>query len=494
MIDDQHELTQKYSNPTSSHAFVVIVEENQAIQEIDLSSFKKSRISIGRLKINDIVLSSLLASSNHGCFERFNNDWYYKDVGSLNGTFFNDKKINPGERVPSGPVKLHEYSILRIDNSSLDNPNPKGVIILFATNRVKGEWKKYDLRHKDRVVIGRDDSCDIVLADIGVSRHHAEIGILDRGYQIKDLNSKNGIILNGQVVVGTSQIFEKDTFVITTTLFIFTRGFLLYKSATSGTELKLVNVSKAVKEHGKNKVILDRISLIIEPSDFVAILGGSGAGKSTLLNVMNGFDQAVEGSVLINSIDLHKNYQMLKNSIGYVPQEDIVHNNLTLYKMLRYAAELRIPKDLTEEELNSHINSVIATLELNGHEGTLISKLSGGQRKRANIATELLADPRLFFLDEPTSGLDPGTEKKLMETLSILSKNKGKTIIMVTHTTQNLELCDKIIFMGSGGKLCFYGTINESLVFFNAKSLNDIYSMINEDSAKWALLFKSVMK
>ena len=117
-----------------------------------------------------------------------------------------------------------------------------------------------------------------------------------------------------------------------------------------------------------------------------------------------------------------------------------------------------MPPDTTKKEINERISQVLGMVELSDHQNTYIRKLSGGQKKRASIAVELLADPSVFFLDEPSSGLDPGTEQKLMITLNKLSKSQGKTIVMVTHTTQSLELCDKVIFMGRGGRLCFAGT------------------------------------
>lgn len=120
-------------------------------------------------------------------------------------------------------------------------------------------------------------------------------------------------------------------------------------------------------------------------------------------------------------------------------------------------------------------------VDLVEHQKTYIRKLSGGQKKRASIAVELLADPKLFFLDEPTSGLDPGTEKNLMISLKKLARQQNKTIIMVTHTTANLHLCDKIIFMGPGGRLCFCGNVEEAKAFYQTDDLVNIYNMIAED-------------
>lgn len=262
----------------------------------------------------------------------------------------------------------------------------------------------------------------------------------------------------------------------------FTSGLILYKSDVGGTRVVMKNVSRTVKDQGGRKFILTDVNLTVEPNEFIAVIGGSGAGKSTVMNAMSGFEQATSGSVYVNNIDLYKNYQVLKNMIGYVPQQDIIYENITLFKMLEYSAKMRMPEEITREERINRINEVLSMVELTEHKDKFIRSLSGGQKKRASIAVELLADPGLFFLDEPTSGLDPGTEASLMKTLNKLAKNKGKTIVMVTHTTQNLHLCDKILFMGKGGKVCFYGSPSECMDFFGVNNLTEIYNKTTTDS------------
>ena len=170
-------------------------------------------------------------------------------------------------------------------------------------------------------------------------------------------------------------------------------------------------------------------------------------------------------------------------------QQDIIYENLTLRRMLYYTAKMKMPKDTKKEEIRQRIEEVLGMVDLKEHQDTYIRKLSGGQKKRASIAVELLADPKLFFLDEPTSGLDPGTEKNLMQTLSSLAKEQNKTIIMVTHTTQNLHLCDKVIFMGPGGRLCFCGNVDVAKAFYETDDLVNIYNMIAEAPWLWEKRF-----
>jgi len=222
----------------------------------------------------------------------------------------------------------------------------------------------------------------------------------------------------------------------------------------------------------------------INPSEFVAFVGGSGAGKSTFMKCISGVDRPTSGTVLMNGENLYENYENLKYNIGYVPQDDIVFSNLTLHDMLQYAAKLRMPDNTSKKERNQRIKEVLDIVSLTDFENSFIRQLSGGQRKRASIAVELLADPNLFFLDEPTSGLDPGTERSIMQTLRKMSQ-MGKTIILVTHNTLNLHLCDKVAFFGEGGHLCFYGSPQEALNFFGVTDFVDIYTKIIENQEYW---------
>ena len=225
----------------------------------------------------------------------------------------------------------------------------------------------------------------------------------------------------------------------------------------------------------------------------IGVTGASGAGKSTFMSCINGISKPTKGKVLVNGCDLYQNYSVLKNIIGYVPQQDIVYTDLTLIDMLTYAADLRMPDDATKREKKKRIKEVLDIVELSDKKDVMIKNLSGGQKKRASIAVELIADPKLFFLDEPTSGLDPGTERSIMKTLRKMA-DLGKTIILVTHTTLNLHLCDKIVFLGVGGKLCFSGSPNDALEFFKVDDFVDIYSMLNSDTDKWYKEFSLVEK
>lgn len=457
-----------------NNQYIITVIEDSNIRTINLTNLNKQKISFGRGEDNDIVLLSPLVSVNHGYFELSNNKISVVDNQSTNGIFVNNNKI------AASPLK--DGDSIKIDDPV--DPLNRGVIFILSTNDKVTSWKQIDLEKKQVITIGRDSSSDIVINHISVSLKHATITEKNHKFIIKDNNSTNGIMINGELLTGEISLKERDVILIANAKLIFYKNNILYQTYDSGVSLKAADITKTVKVKGKKKDISQHVSLSIKPGQFVAFVGGSGAGKSTFMNCISGVSRPTSGKVYVNGNDLFKNYAVLKNIIGYVPQQDIVFTDLTLKDMLKYAAELRMPDDATEEEKKNRIKSVLETVELTGKEDVMIKNLSGGQRKRASIAVELIADPKLFFLDEPTSGLDPGTERSIMKTLRKMA-DSGKTIILVTHTTLNLHLCDKIAFFGTEGRLCFSGAPNEALSFFNVTDFVDIYTLLNEDTKTW---------
>ncbi len=250
-----------------------------------------------------------------------------------------------------------------------------------------------------------------------------------------------------------------------------------------GFDVIIDNISEEVIVNGKKKQILSSLSLSVQKSEFVAIVGGSGAGKTTLMNILSGYNKPSTGNVYVNGLDILKEEEHLKGRIAYVPQEEILDKTLTLSKSLEYSLKLRVP-NLTKKEIQKRIDYVLKTLELSHVKNTLIKNLSGGEKKRASIATEMLSDPELFLLDEPTSGLDANIEKKIMLKLREIA-DTGKTVIITAHTVSNLYLCDKILFMGSNGRICYYGPYSEINAYFNVKEFVDIYDILKEDSLFW---------
>jgi ABC-type Mn2+/Zn2+ transport system ATPase subunit len=200
--------------------------------------------------------------------------------------------------------------------------------------------------------------------------------------------------------------------------------------------------------------------LTIGSGELVAIIGASGSGKTTLLDTMCGLRPPAAGTV-----------SLISRNIGYVPQDDIIHLTLPLARTLRYAAALRgVP--------GTAVDVALRTLELADRSLIPVGDLSGGERKRASIASELLAEPTLFFLDEPTSGLDPARGAELMRTLRALTQ-VGTTVVLTTHTPSDAERCDKVAVLAPGGRLAFFGPPAAARGYFGTDTLDEVYELLD---------------
>ncbi|MBQ8318766.1 MAG: FHA domain-containing protein [Lachnospiraceae bacterium] len=467
----------------------LVIVDKSGVKELDLSGHTDAVYTFGRNSDNSIVINSEIVSGHHGEICISGGVFYIKDNNSSNGTYIaygpQFYKANPGQYYGGDNKDM----IIRLGtNKSVGEI--EAVLLLYDNDAASGTWRTYNLHDGDNS-IGRASDCDIRLKNVAISRYHAGVRHINGEYYVFDNKSTNGVFVNGIRIDKPVRLTDKDIFTILNTTFIFSGGKLFYRVNPEGIALNIKNLNKEVPAKNGKKTILDNVSLSIGANEFVAIIGGSGAGKTTLMTAMSGFDTQITGDVFCNGINLRENFQTLKNVIGFVPQQDIIYENITLKKMLYYTAKLKMPEDTTKEEIYNRIHDVLEMVELLEHQDTYIRRLSGGQKKRASIAVELLANPGLFFLDEPTSGLDPGTEQHLMHTLSKLSKEQEKTIIMVTHTTNNIHLCDKVIIMGYGGRLCYCGKPEGIKDFFATDDIVEVYDKITSDTKAWEARFKA---
>ncbi|OBB63505.1 ABC transporter ATP-binding protein [Mycobacterium sp. 852014-50255_SCH5639931] len=303
------------------------------------------------------------------------------------------------------------------------------------------------------MTIGRAPENDIVVSDVLASRQHATLVQTPLGTEIRD-NSINGTFVNG-TRVGSAILSDDDVVTIGNVDLVFRDGTLTPRSeaATRTGGLEVRNV-KYVVDNGKQ--LLDDISLIARPGTLTAVIGGSGAGKSTLARVIAGYTTPSSGSVTFEGHDIHTEYASLRSRIGMVPQDDVVHRQLTINQALGYAAELRLPPDTSKSDRAKIVAQVLEELDLTKHADTRVDKLSGGQRKRASVALELLTGPSLLILDEPTSGLDPALDHQVMMMLRQLA-DAGRVVIVVTHMLSYLETCDQLLLVAPGGKTAYCG-------------------------------------
>lgn len=428
--------------------------------------------------MSDVVLQSPLASRQHGRFVAHGAVWVFEDVGSSNGTFVDGRRVQQQEidgeiRLRIGSVDdgdLIEARVLRSDRRQ----QPIGS---FTTSRPLAR----------AVRIGRANDNDIVLPDLTISRHHAEIRLTASAIEVVDLSSFNGTYLNGSRVAGARALIVGDVVAIGGHSFRLLDGRLeqfVDSGAVTFTALDLgVRLASGVQ-------LLDNVSFALPPRTLLAVLGPTGAGKSTLLNALTGFRPATTGRVLYAGNDLYRNYAQLRRRLGHVPQEDILHALLPLRRALEYAAELRFPPDTSARERRERIDEVLIELGLKDRAELPIRLLSGGQRKRASIAVELLSKPSLLFLDEPTSGLDPGYQRSLVTLFRRLATD-GRTVVVVTHTLQSIDLCDRVLFLSRGGRTAFFGPPTEALAYFGRSDFAEVFEDLERgEGADWARRFR----
>jgi ABC-type multidrug transport system ATPase subunit/pSer/pThr/pTyr-binding forkhead associated (FHA) protein len=453
--------------------------ENQPIDFTEKQVWHIGRKGFGA----DIELNDTAVSRSHASFklDALSAKISVKDLGSSNGTFVDGKKIEPqvwvllksGNRVSISSFEfvLHDSDEQQTFKEKKNIKSPKSS--LYA-----------QLLERGKIHIGRATENQLLLNDPTVSRKHAVLSYENNCFWIEDLGSVNKTFVNGLEIRSKTEIKETDSITI---------SFFRIHLQEGVTDLRETSASISAvgiqKKYPNGKIGLQTLTVDVEKSSFVALMGPSGCGKSTLLKCLNGDNPATSGEVLIHGLSLVKNFNLVKKKIGYVPQDDIIHRELSVYKTLYLAAKLRLPDDTTDTEIDNRINKVIKDLKLDQDANTDIRKvkvgsLSGGQRKRVSIAVELLTDPTILFLDEPTSPLDPETIESFLLSLRELSK-RGTTIIMVTHKPEDLNYVDQVIFLGVQGHLVYKGDATKLTQHFDAKNIVEVYSqMSNIDKVK----------
>lgn len=452
----------------------------------------KDEIRIGRAPDNDIVIDSRIVSRYHARLERTPAGYSLHVLPeAANPVLLDGRPLTAARLLASG-------DLLRI--GSLD-PGLMVTLTYSAEAAVAaGELQPIRFGEKNLIQIGRDPANDVVLPSPNVSRFHAQIERIGHRYCVRDLRSANGTFVNDQRIEKEVWLDEDDTVRIGRFRFVMKRDQLDRFDETRGLKVEAIGLNRWVR---KDLNILQNISLCFQPRELVVVVGQSGGGKSTLINAIIGYKPATHGQVLVNGTNVYRNFDAVRNDLGFVPQKDIIHTGLTVYQALEYSARLRMPRDTTKEERHKRIMEVLEDLDLLHRKDSPISKLSGGQIKRVSIGVELLTSPGLFFLDEPTSGLDPGTETAFMHLMRRLA-DQGRTIVMVTHATKNVMLADKVVFLARGGYLAWFGPPDEALAYFDSfrserekrareMEFDQIYAILDDSSKgsaqEWAKRF-----
>ncbi|MFV2121781.1 ATP-binding cassette domain-containing protein, partial [Streptomyces sp. Act-28] len=338
------------------------------------------------------------------------------------------------------------------------------------------------------VRIGRATDNDVVVDDLVVSRYPAELRSRPDGtHGIHDVGSHNGTFLNGRPV-DAARVAPEDIIGIGHRAYCVVAGRLVEYTDTGEVSLDVQELS--VTADGGRRTLLDGVTFPVGERTLLGVVGPSGAGKSTLLNALTGLRPADRGTVLYDGRDLYRQYAELRQRIGLVPQDDILHLQLTVRRALGYAAELRFPEDTRKAERRARVEEVMRELGLEQRADQPVHTLSGGQRKRVSVALELLTKPSLLFLDEPTSGLDPGMDRSVMHMLRGLA-DEGRTVVVVTHSVLSLDVCDRLLVLAPGGRIAYYGPPGEALGFFGCAQGPEAFEACETDRERdWAGRFR----
>lgn len=434
-------------------------------------------VTVGRHSAAELRIDDPRVSRRHLRLLAVGDAWVAEDAGSSYGVYVDGQRLDRFRIVAETIVRLGDPELgpwLRL--------TPLGGIAAPVATPPQAGSEPATIR------IGRGSANDLVLDDLLVSRHHAELRALPDGRLVLvDLGSFNGTFVNGRQI-DEVVLTEGDLVGIGRSQLRLTGSRLEVQAEGGAVALVAAGISVETRS---GSLLVDDVGFAVDEGTLLAVVGPSGAGKSTLLGALSGLKQAARGSVYFGGRDLYADYDALRQRIGYVPQDDVVHPGLTVAQSLEYAAELRFPPDVSAAERRARVEEVLEELDLTARRDLPVRRLSGGQRKRVSVALELLTQPALLFLDEPTSGLDPGLERSLMQLLRRLA-DAGRTVVVVTHSVESLALCDRVLFLAPGGRTAFFGPPQLALAYFDRADYQGVFqSLSGGDPREWRERFSA---
>jgi ABC-type multidrug transport system ATPase subunit len=421
-------------------------------------------IRIGRSPDSDVVIDYPVISWDHARIVEHEHEFILEDLNSSNGTAINQLQnrilhapLHPSDDVYLGSFKIPAARLLARDRIVVGDAAFESIAFT-----------------REALVMGRDPQCDEPINHPMVSWHHARLSRTQDGIFVEDLDSLNGTFVDGARISGKVLIRAGQEISLGSVRFqVLASGALQRRENQGNVSIQAVEVTVNSPDGSR---LLDPISMTVYPSELVALMGPAGAGKTTFLKALNGYTPPAGGRVLFNGADLYRSYDLFRQQMGYVPQDDIVHSQLTVREALYFSARLRT--DLSPAEIEERINTILDALGILDKKNSLIGSperkvLSGGQRKRVNIALELISDTPVLFLDEPTSGLSSYDAAGVVELLKRLSQ-QGKTIVATIHqpSLDVFRKFDNLIMIsrdaGGTGALAFFGpAYPDSIEFFN---------------------------
>lgn len=402
-----------------------------------------------------------------------------EDNDSTNGTQVNGEWLDPGHRYPVEREDVVSLGLnYKITIAQLLALAPRAELV--AKTRVSSKTPKRSSRAEKVQVgvglftIGREPHNNICIDTSLVSSRHACVYQNDGRLILEDLGSVNGTFVKGPddeewISVKQCPLFDGDKVKIHDRIFEFERE---RSSATpiqcpARVDVRDLSVIVTHNETGEALKLLNEVSFSAKPGEIIGIMGPSGSGKTTLLDVLAGFVSPSAGEVLIDNTPLYRGTDRdpgLSGLIGHAPQFDVVHDLLNVEDAVAYHARLHSSSNTSASEIMTRTDRAVADVGLSEQAKTMVGShrtrktLSGGQRKRVNIAMELVNDPKVLLLDEPTSGLSSHDTSELMKTLRQLADG-GRTIILTIHqpSFSSFILMDKILILEEGGHTAYFG-------------------------------------
>jgi ABC-type multidrug transport system ATPase subunit len=476
----------RVAHPLVSRAHIVLRFDHGRWVAIDNGS--ENGIFVDRRRVRSVDISdgqSINISNPDGPRLTFE---VGRHMGAVGGQPSGPQPVRP----PAGPQPVSPLAQRQVSQpaSQFNYPTPielrpsakpsSGDGSNIATNMIRILRSPAPAPPPGTTTIGRATDNDIVIPDVLASRHHATLVPSSEGVKILDARSINGTFVNG-TRVDKALLREGDVVTIGNIDLIFHNGTLVRRSETEAATrtggLEVRHISLTI-EHART--LLKNVSFSARPGTLTAVIGPSGAGKSTLAKVIVGTTNPTRGKVSFEGHDIHGEYASLRSRIGMVPQDDVVHRQLTVDQALGYAAELRLPPDTTKQDRRQVMAQVLDELEMTPHAQTRVDRLSGGQRKRASVAMELLTGPSLLILDEPTSGLDPALDRQVMTMLRQLA-DAGRVVVVVTHSLTYLDVCDQVLLLAPGGRTAYCGPPSGIGRAMGTTNWADIFAKVGAD-------------